>query len=101
MKKPGELARLYPASVTFPSDNLKNLFEIPVLFYVLAIYLFVTRRVDAGYVNAGWVFFVFRVIHSFIHCTYNTVMHRFYAYFISCLVLGYIFVRAALAHFVY
>jgi hypothetical protein len=39
---PGELARLSPPGVSNPSDNLKNLFEIPVLFYALALYLFVT-----------------------------------------------------------
>src|SRR5215469_13932089 len=69
--KPGELARLSPPAVSNPSDNLKNLFEMPVLFYSLAIYLFVTRQVDAFYVDAAWVFFVFRVMHSAVHCTFN------------------------------
>ena len=32
---PGELARLSPAPVSNPSDNLKNLFELPVLFYAV------------------------------------------------------------------
>jgi len=44
---PGALAQLSPAAVSNPSDNLKNLFEIPVLFYALALYLFVTGQVDA------------------------------------------------------
>lgn len=39
---PGELARLSPAAVSNPSDNLKNLFEIPVLFYALVLYLIAT-----------------------------------------------------------
>jgi hypothetical protein len=39
---PGALAQLSPPEVSNPSDNLKNLFEIPVLFYALALYLFVT-----------------------------------------------------------
>jgi hypothetical protein len=34
---PGELARISPPEVSNPSDNLKNLFEIPVLFYALAL----------------------------------------------------------------
>ena len=57
---PGELARLTPAAVSNPSDNLKNLFELPVLFYALALLLFVTNRVDATYVAAAWAFVVFR-----------------------------------------
>jgi hypothetical protein len=33
---PGKLAQLSPPAVSNPSDNLKNLFEIPVIFYGLA-----------------------------------------------------------------
>ena len=50
---PGALAQLSPAAVSNPSDNLKNLFEIPVLFYALALYLFVTGQVDVTYVSAA------------------------------------------------
>jgi hypothetical protein len=32
---PGALAQLSPPAVSNPSDNLKNLFEIPVIFYAL------------------------------------------------------------------
>jgi hypothetical protein len=56
---PGELARLSPPAVANPSDNLKNLFEIPVLFYALVLLLFATKRVDATYVDGpgcSWLF---------------------------------------------
>jgi hypothetical protein len=36
---PGALAQLSPPAVSNPSDNLKNLFEIPVIFYALATFL--------------------------------------------------------------
>ncbi len=39
-----ELARISPPAVSNPSDNLKNLFELPTLFYGLALYLFITKR---------------------------------------------------------
>jgi len=55
---PGALAQLSPAAVSNLSDNLKNLFEIPVLFYALALYLFVTGQVDSTYVNVAWVYSV-------------------------------------------
>ena len=85
---PGEFARLAPASVSNPSDNFKNLFELPVLLYALSLYLFVTQ-VDSAYVAAGWIFVVFRVLHSAVHCTFNLVILRFYLYLVSCLALGY------------
>lgn len=96
---PAALAELSPPDVSRPSDNLKNLFEIPVLFYALVLYLFVTGRVDALHVGAAWVFAAFRALHSAVHCTFNPIMLRFHLYLVSCLAVWLIAVRAALAHF--
>ena len=93
---PGALAQLSPPAVSNPSDNLKNLFEIPVIFYALALYLFVTNQVDAAYVSAAWVFVVFRALHSAVHCTVNIVILRFYLYLFSTLAVWFIAARAAL-----
>jgi hypothetical protein len=96
---PGELARLSPPAVSNPSDNLKNLFEIPVLFYALVLYLFAAKLVDATYVDAAWAFVAFRAIHSAVHCTFNLVMLRFYLYLFSTLAVWFVAIRAALAYF--
>lgn len=96
---PGALAQLSPPSVSNPSDNLKNLFEIPVLFYALVLYLFVTHQVDTVYVTAAWAFVAFRAVHSAVHCTFNLVLLRFYLYLFGTLAVGFIAVRAALAYF--
>lgn len=96
---PGTLANLSPPSVSNPSDNFKNLFELPVLFYALILYLFVTQQVDAVYVTAAWVFVGFRALHSIVHCTFNHVMLRFYLYLLSTLALWLIVIRAAIVHF--
>ena len=99
MAVPGELARLSPPAVSNPSDNLKNLFEIPVLFYALALYLFATGKVDAAYVTAGWIFVLFRALHSAVHCSFNAVMVRFSLYLIATLAVWFMLARAALDHF--
>jgi hypothetical protein len=91
---PGKLAQLSPPAVSNPSDNLKNLFEVPVLFYALALYLFVTSQVDTTYVVGGWVFVAFRVLHSAVHCTFNLVILRFYLYVVSTLALWFMLLRA-------
>ena len=96
---PGELTRVSPAAVANPSDNLKNLFEIPVLLYALVLYLFVTEQVDALYVGAAWVFVAFRALHSAVHCTFNAVILRFYLYLIATLAVWFMLGRAALAFF--
>ena len=97
LAKPGRLAELSPPAVSNPSDNLKNLFELPVLFYALVLYLFATGHVDRAYVTAAWIFFVFRAVHSAVHCTFNLVMLRFYLYLIASLALWFMLVRATLA----
>lgn len=96
---PGTLARLSPAAVSNPSDNLKNLFEVPVLFYALALYLFVTGQVDITYVTAAWVFVFFRVLHSAVHCTFNRVLLRFCLYLVATLAVWFMVVRATLTYF--
>jgi len=96
---PGELARLSPPAVSNPSDNLKNLFEIPVLFYALVLALFATQQVDAAQVAAAWVFVVFRALHSAVHCTFNLVMLRFNLYLVATLALCFMLARAVVAHF--
>jgi hypothetical protein len=95
---PGKLAEISPPSVSNPSDNLKNLFEIPVIFYVLILYLFVTNQVDALYLNAAWLFAILRGLHSIVHCTFNLVMLRFYLYLFSTLAVVFIAIRLAFSH---
>jgi hypothetical protein len=92
---PLEFARLSPPAVSNPSDNLKNLFELPTIFYAVTLYLFVTQQVDTPYLVAAWVFFAFRVLHSIVHCTFNLVLLRFWLYAISALSLWFIVVRIA------
>ena len=72
---------------TRAADNYKNLFEMPVLFYVALGVAYATSQVSPLVLGLAWGYVAFRVLHSYIHCTYNRVMHRFYAFFASNLVL--------------
>lgn len=91
--------QIIPEEVSYPANNLRNLFEIPVAFYALCLYLYVTAQVDATYVLAAWAFLGFRVVHSLIHCTINIVMLRFLAYMAGALALWFMLARAALQYF--
>jgi hypothetical protein len=79
-----------------PSDNFKNLLEMPVLFYVAVLLSLVLLIQDAVLVQLAWVFVALRALHSLVHCTYNRVMHRFLAYLTSSLVLILMWYRLAL-----
>lgn len=94
---PGELARLSPPQVSNPSDNLKNLFELPTVFYAVVLYLHASGSVDSAHVAAAWAFFVFRALHSAVHCTFNFIPLRFVLYVVSAVALWYMVLRAAFA----
>jgi hypothetical protein len=75
------------------ADNFSNLFEMPVLFYAAVLLAIVMLVSDPLLATLCWLYVGLRVVHSFIHTTYNKVMHRFYAFAASALVLLGIWVR--------
>ena len=77
------------------SNNLKNLFEVPILFYLAAMIAMLLMIQDDLLVLLAWGFVILRLVHSVIHCSYNRVMHRFFAYLISCLFLMFMWIRLA------
>ena len=91
---PAKLNEITPPDVAAPSDNLKNLFELPVLFYALCLYLYATQTVDALHIWSAWIFVVFRYLHSIMHCTRNIVLARFGLYLVSSLALWVMMLRA-------
>ena len=77
------------------SNNLKNLFEVPVLFYVAAMLAMLLLIQDGLLVLLAWGFVILRIVHSIIQCSYNRVMHRFIVYITSCLFLVFLWIRLA------
>jgi hypothetical protein len=75
------------ATTRAAADNFRNLFEVPVLFYLLCIALAVTGASTPAFVAAAWGYVVLRALHSLIHVTYNRVVHRFLVYVASTLLL--------------
>jgi hypothetical protein len=82
---------------TRASDNFRNLFELPVLFYAGVLLAAQVGVNDAVSLALAWTFVGLRAVHSVVHCTYNHVMTRFVAYALATLVLIAFWVRLALA----
>jgi len=76
-----------PSDVSIPNRAYMNLLELPMLFYVLCLMLFVSGRIDAMFLNLAWSYVALRAIHSLIHVTYNNVYHRLIIFSLSNLVL--------------
>ena len=75
------------------ANNYLNLFESPVLFYVAILLTLILMVQDTILVILAWTYVTSRYIHSFIHVTYNRVMHRFSVFIFSIFVLMAIWVR--------
>ena len=72
---------------TRASDNFKNLFEVPVLFYFLCSVILITKKNNEVLALASIIFVILRAVHSYIQCTSNRVMIRFYAFCFSSITL--------------
>lgn len=90
---PEALNARIPGAANNASNNLKNLFELPVIFYVLCTLLLFLHQVDTVYLFSAWAYAGLRAVHSFIHCTVNIVSFRFVAYFLSSLFLWFMVIR--------
>ena len=54
--------------------NLTNLFEFPILFYVVCISIFVAGKVDDYFITLAYWYFYFRVAHSIYHIIFNQLI---------------------------
>ncbi|MRI33537.1 hypothetical protein EOPP23_11125 [Endozoicomonas sp. OPT23] len=97
VQSPDQFYALAPARIAASGHNFRNLLEVPVLFYGICLYLFVTGQVDTNYIYAAYTFLAFRVIHSLIQCTVNIVNLRFLAYLVSSIAAAYMIVRATIS----
>lgn len=85
-----------PASINNSSNNLKNLFELPVIFYGVCLLLSLLQEADPLFLYSAWCYVALRALHSLIQCSSNIVKFRFPVYFLSSLVLWFMVVRLAL-----
>lgn len=56
-----------PPQLARATNNVRNQFELPVLFYALVLMLVAINRVTMLDVILAWVFVVLRVAHYFAH----------------------------------
>ena len=79
-----------PDLITKTTRNFNNQFEIPTLFYVVCT-LYICFGIESLIALVfAWLFIILRVAHSYIHLTYNHILHRmltFWASFMCVMVL--------------
>jgi hypothetical protein len=85
-----------PSSSASAANNLMNQFELPVLFHVVCLALFVTSGVAYVPVVLAWLFIISRYVHAWVHLTSNRIRYRQPAFSAGFLVLAALWVWFAL-----
>lgn len=81
-----------PGHVSIPNRNLMNLLELPVLFYVACLTLFVSEQVTQLQLYLAWGYVALRAVHSLVHLTFNHVLVRLTFFAASNIVLAVMWV---------
>ena len=84
----------WPEGVMKINNNIRNQFELPVLFYVVSIALWALDAVGIIVLAAAWLFAVSRIVHAYVHIVPNYVPVRRHVFTFGWLM---VVVMAALA----
>lgn len=82
-----ENTRRYFEGADLANENLANLFEMPVLFFVVAAMLILTHATSPAQVALAWLFVALRAIHTVAHVGLQQVRVRAPIYWLSTAVL--------------
>ena len=76
-----------PEDLEQARQHYKNYFELPVLFYLLLVFIYATDNVNQYDIILAWLFVFFKAIHSYIRMRNNYVPHRAKAFILGFFVL--------------
>ena len=77
-----------PEYVQAARDHYKNMFELPVLFYVWVIAIFLLDSVDSFDLTLAWLFVISRIVHAVIRIVDHTkLLYRFPAFAVGWFVM--------------
>lgn len=85
-----------PAESLFVANNLLNQFQLPVLFYVVVLCLYVTQGGSLVTVALAWLFVILRYLHAAVHVTSNRLSLRSPLFAAGYVVLALLWVWFAL-----
>ena len=88
-----------PPDVRVANRNFMNLLEVPLLFYMLCLALYVTQHVTGFTLGIAWGYVALRYAHTGLHLFYNRILYRFTLFALSCLLLAGLWLWFAVAMF--
>lgn len=72
-----------PEDLRKVTRHFLNLFEMPVLFYVVTILAYVTQQGTDAMVALAWAYVALRAVHAWVHLGSNDVRTRFRVFLLS------------------
>ena len=92
LKKAALYDDAWPESVVKINNNIRNQFQLPVLFYVVTIVLWLLDSVGMLALALAWIFVASRAVHAYVHTGSNYVPLRrgvfTFGFFIVTVMLG-------------
>jgi hypothetical protein len=85
-----------PRESVFVNNNLLNQFQLPVLFYIVCVCLYVTAGNSMVTLLLAWLFVISRYVHAAVHVTTNRMPYRQSAFAVGYVVLGLLWLWFAL-----
>ena len=76
-------------------DSYGNQYELPILFFVFCFILFLTNSVTPLAVGLAWFFAISRIVHAFVHLTFNHITTRFLVFFTGAIAVTGLFILTA------
>ncbi len=76
-----------PESSAKPARHFANLFEAPVLFYVVCLAAMITQFTGVAMQALAWLYVAARIAHAYVHLGGNRLKNRIRVYFFSWFVL--------------
>ncbi len=87
----------WPDYVLMASNNMRNQFQVPVLFYVLVFVFYSINAVTTTVLYLAWAFVISRIIHAYIHMSTNNVSARFRVFAFGFVIMLIMFIYAVSA----
>jgi hypothetical protein len=81
-----------PEKIQQVSNNVNNLFQVPLLFFMACLFLLILDKVNPLNLFLSWGFVLLRIVHSWVHISENDVNLRFFSFALGMIFLIIIYV---------
>ena len=85
----------WPEYVMKVTNNVRNQFQVPLLFYVLCFVFYSINAVTTTVLYLAWAFVISRIVHAYIHMSSNYVPARFRVFTLGFVILVVMAIFAA------